>query len=165
MKSTVSVRRAYFFSFLILVCFTGFTFYLQSQGFTPCALCLLQRSLMIILSIVFFIGMLFHFNKWGTLLFGMSGLIVTFAGMLLAGRQSWLQYMPPQGSGNCGVSLQYLINILPMTEVAKMVWQGGTECSELGWVFMGLSLAEWSLITFGVFFIFILLQLKRSLNA
>jgi disulfide bond formation protein DsbB len=116
------------------------------------------------LSIVFFMGMLWPFKKIGNIIICSMGLLLTTAGMILATRQSWLQYMPPRAEGECGVSLQYLLNILPVSDVAKMVWQGGTECSEVGWLFLGLSLAEWSLILFGLFFIFIMLQLKRSLK-
>jgi disulfide bond formation protein DsbB len=162
MKKTRSVQFGYFLGFVVLVFLMGFVFFLQQQGLIPCPLCILQRIMMLALSVVFFIAMLRPFKKAGNLVLGMMGLFITLFGMLLAGRQSWLQYTPPIGQGGCGVNLKYLLSILPVTDVAKMIWQGGTECSELGWVFLGLSLAEWSLITFGLFFIFIILQLKRS---
>jgi len=163
-KKTRSIQLGYFLGFIITLCFMGFTFFLQSQGLIPCPLCLLQRIMMILLSLVFFIGMFSPFKKTGNIILGLIGLLITFAGMLLAGRQAWLQYIPPLNQGGCGVSLTYLLSILPITDVAKMIWQGGTECSELGWVFLGLSLAEWSLIIFGFFFLFVILQIKRSLK-
>jgi disulfide bond formation protein DsbB len=159
---TLSVRQGYLVAFLIILLIMGFIFLLQSQGIVPCPLCLLQRMMMIFLSLTFFMGMLFPFKKKGNLFVGIMGIIITSAGMLLAGRQAWLQHMPPVGNGGCGVSLQYLFSLLPLTDVMKLVWQGGTECSELGWVFLHLSLAEWSFILFGLFFIFLGWQLKRS---
>jgi disulfide bond formation protein DsbB len=164
MKKTRSVRFSYFLGFIVLLFLMGFVFFLQQHGLIPCPLCILQRMMMIALSVVFFMGMLLPLKKTGNIILGIMGLMVTVAGMLLAARQTWLQYTPPIGQGQCGVSLQYLLSILPITDVAKMIWQGGTECSELGWVFLGMSLAEWSLITFGLFFIFVILQLNRSLK-
>jgi disulfide bond formation protein DsbB len=160
----ISVRFGYFLGFIAILFLMGFAYFLQHQGLIPCPLCILQRIMMISLCILFFIGMIRSFKKTGNIILGSMALILSLMGMLLAGRQSWLQYMPPQESGGCGVSLEYLLSILPVSDVAKMVWQGGTECSELGRVFWGMSLAEWSLMAFGIFFIFVVLQLKRSLR-
>jgi protein dithiol:quinone oxidoreductase len=164
MKKTGSVRVNYFLGFVVLLFLMGFSFLLQYQGIVPCPLCLLQRMMMMALIIVCFIGIVCPFKKTGYIVLNMVGLLISLMGMLLAGRQIWLQYTPPIGQGECGVSLYYLLNILPMADVAKIVWQGGTECSEVGWVFLGLSLAAWSLLLFGSFFIFMIWQLKRSLK-
>lgn len=161
----MSVQSGYFLGFIVLIFLMAFVYFLQYHGLIPCPLCILQRIVMIALSVVFFIGMLQPCKKIGNMTIGVIGLLLSLTGIILAARQAWLQHMPPSSQGGCGVSLTYLLNILPVTDVIKMVWQGGTECSELGWVFLGLSLAEWSLITFGLFFIFIILQLKRSLRA
>jgi len=162
MKKTLSIRFGYFLGFIAILFVIGFDYFLQSHGLIPCPLCILQRIMMIALSIVFFIGMLRNYRRVGNTILCILGIFITFFGMILAGRQSWLQHVPPVGTGECGVSLDYLLSLLPLNEVAKMVWQGGTECSELGWVFLRLSLAEWSLIMFGFFFIFVIVQLKRS---
>ncbi|MBV8801534.1 MAG: disulfide bond formation protein B [Gammaproteobacteria bacterium] len=159
-----SVRQGYFFAFLIVLLILGFIFLLQSQGVIPCPLCLLQRMMLIGLSIIFFIGMIFPFKKRGQFFIGFLGILTSTLGLVFAGRQAWLQHMPPVGNGGCGVSLEYLFNLLPFVDVMKLVWQGGTECSEIGWVFLHLSLAEWSFILFGLFFIFILWQLRRRVK-
>jgi disulfide bond formation protein DsbB len=164
MKKMISVRQGYLLGFIVIILMISFVYFLESQGIVPCPLCLLQRMMMISLTIIFGIGMLFPFKKVGNILVGLLGLIITFCGMLLAGRQVWLQHMPPIGNGGCGVSLQYLLSVLPFTDVLKLVWQGGAECSERGWIFLYLSLAEWSLILFGIFFIFVMVQLKRGLK-
>jgi disulfide bond formation protein DsbB len=164
MKKLISVRQGYMLGFFIILLLEGFVYFLQSEGISPCPLCLLQRWMMGALCALFFVGMLFHFKKTGNKVIGIIGILITLTGMLLAGRQTWLQHIPPIGNGGCGVSLQYLVSVLPFFDVLKLVWQGGTECSETGWVFLHLSLAEWSLILFGIFFIFVILQLKRSLK-
>ena len=161
----LSIRQSYLFAFLTIIVIMAFIFLLQSQGIVPCPLCLLQRMMMVILSIIFFAGMIFPYKKARYLLISLAGVLTTSIVMLLAGRQVWLQYMPPIGNGGCGVSLQYLFSVLPFKDVMKLVWQGGTECSELGWVFLHLSLAEWSFILFGLFFIFVIWQLIRSIKS
>ena len=86
--------------------------------------------------------------------------------MMHLGIDSWpysfLQHMPYSSLGDCGISLQYLFKIFPFTDAMKQLWQGGTECSQHGYEFLNLSLAEWSLIAFIVFFFFVILQLKRA---
>lgn len=163
MMKAISIQRGYFLGFIVILLMVGFVFFLQSRGVLPCPLCLLQRMMMMALSVVFFIGMLWPFKRIGNSVLGVLGMAITVGGMLLAGRQVWLQYLPPMSTGGCGVNLQYLLSILPFTDVMKIVWQGGTECSALGWVFLHLSLAEWSLVAFGGFFIFVLVQFKRGL--
>jgi disulfide bond formation protein DsbB len=164
MIKMISVRFGFFLGFLATVALMAFAYFLEYHGFIPCPLCLSQRVMMIGLVLTCFIGMLRAFKKSGNIVLCIFGLIFSLGGMLLAARQTWLQYAPVQGDGGCGVSLQYLLSVFPITEVIQIVWHGGAECSEVGWTILGLSLAEWSIVTFGMFFIFIILQFKRSLN-
>ena len=87
-----------------------------------------------------------------------------FCGILLSGRQVWLQHVPPNGLGECGISLTYMFKIFPFTEALKHVWRGGTECSEQGFVFLNLSLAEWSLLWFILFFILFTYEIKYEVQ-
>src|SRR4029079_1091536 len=120
---------------------------------TPCPLCILQRIVMIMIGIIFLLNMIGKFHKYIYTLFTALGAILSLSGILLAGRQVWLQHLPKEGLGECGASLSYMLKILPLIETLKHVWRGGIECSEQGFVFLNLSLAEWSFIWFGIFFI------------
>ena len=91
-------------------------------------------------------------------------MLTCVGGILLSGRQVWLQHVPPSSLGECGASLTYMFQTLPVMKVINHVWTGGIECSQQGWTFMYLSLAEWSLLGFLGFFVFAVLQLKRSLD-
>lgn len=165
MNNTISIRLTYFVGFLIIVSLLGMAAYLEIyQGINPCPLCILQRIVLITLGVIFFFGMVLRINKIGYCMFGVLGLIVSLGGILLSGRQVWLQNVPQEGLGECGVSLQYMFKIFPVTEALQHVWRGGTECSQHDWEFLHLSLAEWSLIWFIVFFILVIVQLKRAID-
>ena len=141
----------------------GSAFFLQTyKGMSPCPLCLLQRMMMAVLGAIFFVGAIVKLTKWGNLCLGFLGLLAGAGGVLLAGRQVWLQISPPSSSGDCGASLDYLWHVLSVQEVLKQVWQGGMECSQTGGEFLHLSLAAWSLIGFTILFLLVILQLIRA---
>ena len=55
-----------------------------------------------------------------------------------------------------------MMQVLPLDQVLKKVLIGGTECSQIGWEFLGVSLAGWSLLWFALFAGMSLFQLFRS---
>jgi len=83
-------------------------------------------------------------------------------GILFASRQVWLQHVPSTLTGNCDVSLYYMLSVLPLDKVIMKVYEGGTTCSHVEWRYLNLSIAEWSLLWFVVFALFCLYQLARK---
>lgn len=159
-----SPRKLYLISFIFTAILLGITFYLQNfDGFIPCPLCILQRITLAMLGIIFFMGGIFQLKKIGNILLATLASVFALIGVLLSGRQVWLQHLPPDKNADCGASLQYLIHVLPFDQVISKVLQGTAECAQKGWEFLHLSLASWSLICFIGFFIFSLLQIKRAL--
>jgi len=157
-----NVRLRYFLGFLFIAAILVLAEYLEIyQGMIPCPLCMVQRYFLIALATIFLLGVVF---KRGQVFLGLLSLLAASGGILFSARQTCLQYYPKDTLGECGVSFDYMLKTLPFNEVIKEVWQGGMECSEKGWVFLGLSLAEWSLIAFVIFAIFSILQLKSSTN-
>ncbi len=160
--NTLSIRFTYFIGFLLIAVLLGMAAYLEVyEGINPCPLCVLQRIVLIALGVIFFFAMVLKSNKIGQWIFGSMATLISLGGILLSGRQVWLQHMPQNGMGECGISLQYIFKIFPFTEAIQHVWKGGIECSQHDWEFLRLSLAEWSFIWFIVFFILSLVQLKR----
>jgi disulfide bond formation protein DsbB len=165
MNNRLSIRFTYFIGFLLIVALLGTAAYLELyEGINPCPLCILQRIVLIALGVIFFFAMVFKTNRIVQYLLGLLGLMVSLGGVLLAGRQVWLQHIPQDGMGECGVSLQYMFKIFPFYEAIKHIWRGGIECSQHDWEFLRLSLAEWSFLWFVGFFILGLIQLKRLTN-
>lgn len=165
MKNASKARFSYFLGFLLIIFLLGLAEYLEIyKGMIPCPLCMLQRIVLIVLGVVFFIGMVFRMRTLGLFIISLLSMLTCIGGILLSGRQVWLQHVPPSNLGECGASLTYMFNTLPLMDVLQRVWTGGIECSQQGWAFIYLSLAEWSLIGFLGFFVFVVFQLKRSLD-
>ncbi len=163
MINKLSPRTLYFIGFLITVLLLGITYYLQTyDGFVPCPLCILQRFVFILLASVYFLGSLLPLKKIGRLFLSLLASLIALTGVLLSGRQVWLQHLPLDKNADCGVSLQYLLNALPFDQVVRKILQGTAECSQKGWELFGFSLAEWSLFFFVGFVVFGLLQMRRA---
>lgn len=143
------VRTFYLLLFLACLVLLGYGYYLQFvQGQEPCPLCIFQRVAYIAVAVFALIGFLHGAkNKWSRLY---SALIFLSAmtGSLIAGRQVWLQHLPADQVPECGPGLDYMLEIFPLSETIKMVFTGSGECAEVGWTFLSLSIAEWSLICF-----------------
>ncbi|MDA8561930.1 disulfide bond formation protein B [Gammaproteobacteria bacterium] len=156
------IRLNYFIGFVCIVVLLAIAEYLEIyQNIIPCPLCMLQRVILIILGLGFFIGMIFKMNKTFKIILSIYNISFCFLGILFSSRQVWLQESVKQSIGECGASLSYMLKILPLSQVIKQIWVGGMGCSEQGWVFWNLSLASWSLIGFSLFFIFSVFQLKN----
>jgi disulfide bond formation protein DsbB len=149
-----SPRLTYLISFLIICGLLGITTYLQAHdGINPCPLCILQRLTLAVLGVLFFFGAVLCLKKCGRYFLSALCLLISSAGGALAGRQIWLQHLPTSQNVDCGASLQYMMQVLPLHEVLDKVLAGSAECSQIGWQFLNLSLAEWSLVCFTLFFI------------
>ncbi len=158
-----SLRMTYFICFMIVAFLIATSVYLQKyDGIIPCPLCLLQRIDLALLGILFFFGCAFSIKRCGAWFVGVLALIVSSAGILLAGRQVWLQHLPPDKNADCGVNLQYLLHVLPYDQVFAKIMQGSAECAQKSWQFLSISLAEWSLLFFILFWVISVGQLLRK---
>lgn len=149
----MSIRLAYFFGFLV-ICFLLLTsVYLQMYAeFIPCPLCVLQRLTFGLIGVLLLIGMLFHKKFWGRMVIHFFIALSSVVGIFLAGRQVWMQHLPSVNPAECGVSLQYMLQALPLNQVLqKVLFEGSTECTKRGWEFLYLNMAEWALVWFVLF--------------
>ncbi|MBI3067536.1 MAG: disulfide bond formation protein B [Betaproteobacteria bacterium] len=48
----------------------------------------------------------------------------------------------------CGPGLEYMLRRFPLHRALEKVLAGSGECAEVGWTFLGLSIAGWSLVWF-----------------
>ena len=68
----------------------------------------------------------------------------------IAGRHIWIQAQPPGTVAACGADLDYLLEIMPVTEVVNKVLFGSGECGKVDWSLLGLSMPWWVLISLAV---------------
>ena len=164
----MSTRITYILGFTVIALLLMASAYLQVfDGIMPCPLCTLQRVSFALLGIIFLLGLFFHPFRVGRILISLLLAFVTLLGILFSGRQIWLQHFPPASGSECGVSLQYMLQALPLSEALQKTFQGSAECSQNGWEFLHLSMPEWALAWFLLFLglsIYLLLREKKNLS-
>ena len=126
----------------------------------PCYWCNFQRLVYLLLCAVGLCGVLLPDRA--KILSVLSG-VVSLGGVYGAAKQSWMQYAP-QEAVECGFGDPTLVERL-------IDWLGGLWptmfmvtglCKEKDWVFLGLSLANWSGICFLALFLVSLLLFLRA---
>lgn len=112
----------------------------------PCPYCIFQRLLYLVIGIVALAGLVLPIlgPLWGAVI---SLLAVIGAGV--AGYQSWMQAFPELAK-ECGYSdpnlIERLVDGLGMAWPTMFLATGF--CTSKEWVFLGLSMANWSLVMF-----------------
>ena len=146
-------RLLFLLTFLTVAALLGSGFYLQYyDGFMPCPLCTMQRLSFAAVGIMALIGFLFHRRRLITIPSSLFVVLFSVAGFFFAARQTWLQLFPSAESSECGVSLEYMMQVLPLHEVMSKILAGSTECSDKTWSLLTLTMPEWSMICFSILF-------------
>ena len=162
----MTTRSGYALGFLICGGLLAFALYLQHvQGQEPCPLCILQRIAFIDMMAVFAVAAIHAPARRGAVLYSALLAIMAAMGAGIAGRQVWLQHLPPDKVPACGPGFDYMIERFPLTEALPKIFAGSGECAEVGWRFLGLSIAEWSLAWFvilGAFAIYVAVRAPRT---
>jgi disulfide bond formation protein DsbB len=149
--------------FLCCACLLGFGYYLQFyKGLEPCPLCIFQRVCYALLGLVSLTAVLHNPARSGVRVYAALSALPTIAGITFAARQTWLQHLPPEQVPACGPGLDYWMKTLPIAETFKKVFRGTGECAAVDWTFLGLSIAEWSLICFTGFLIGLVVSWIRN---
>ena len=147
----------------------GFGMVLQHVvGLEPCPMCIVQRYAIILIAacalLAWFFGRNAHYAGTvakSTLVF--SGLAVLFAlgGSIVAARQSWLQWYPPEVV-TCGRDFYGMVETFPLKRALPMIFKGGGDCSKVDWTFLGGSIANWSFVGFvGIALVLAFLILRK----
>lgn len=152
MKALLTTR--WYYGALLATCLglLGFGLFLQHfQDLEPCPLCIFQRIAYLTIAAIAAIGLVHGYGKLSSRIYGTLMAAAALAGGAIAGRQVWMEYLPPEQVPACGPGLDYMLDTFPLSQVLKMVLRGSGECAEVLWRFLGLSIAEWSLIWFVLF--------------
>ena len=142
-------RLGYSAGFLICGLLFAFALYLQYYEYqNPCPLCILQRIAYLALMAVFLVGAVHGPRRTGTYFYSALLVIIAAIGAGIATRHVWLQHLPKDQVPECGPGLEYMLNRFPLLQALEKVFRGSGECAEVGWTFLALSIAEWSLAWF-----------------
>ena len=123
------------------------------MGLEPCPLCILQRVAVIGMGAVLLVAALHNPVGRGRRVYtGLTALVALF-GLVTAGRNVWLQHLPPDRVPDCGPGLDYMLEVFPLSRTLELVFRGSGECAEVQWTFLGFSIPEWMLPVFAVYFL------------
>jgi disulfide bond formation protein DsbB len=142
-------RVGYALGFLICLGLLGWAYYLQyGMELEPCPLCIIQRVCFAGMGLVFLVAIFHNPGRAGAAVYAILQLLIGGFGAAVAMRQVWIQSLAKGEVPSCGMSLEYMLDTLPLTETVRKVFEGSGECAEKAWVFLHLSVAGWALVLF-----------------
>ena len=130
------------------VCAALLAYALYSQyvlGLEPCPLCTLQRIAVLATGLAFLGAALHRAGRGAVIAWGSIIAVVAALGAAIAARHVWITAQPPGTVAECGASLDYMLEVLPLREVLAKVLTGSGECGKIDWRFLGLSMPAWVL--------------------
>jgi len=128
----------------------AFGMYLQHVvGLEPCPMCIVQRYALVGVAVVAALAAAVCRQRGGQVAAGVTLLVLAGFGAFVAARQSFLQWYPPEVS-SCGRDFYGMIEAFPLQRVIPMLFKGSGDCSAVDWTFLGLTIANWSFLNFGL---------------
>ena len=139
----------------------AFGLYLQHVvGLEPCPMCIVQRYALVLVAAV--AGITALSGKKSVLVSGsVLMLLASGFGTFVAARQSWLQWYPPEVA-SCGRDFFGMIETFPLKRAIPMIFKGSGDCTKIDWTFLGLSIANWSFVSFVVIGLVAMVLLLRQ---
>lgn len=155
-----SVRQTNLLIILAVIGFMSYALYTQYfEYLEPCPLCMTQRFFYCLVGLFAFLGLLHHRRN---AVYMVLAALSAIGGIATAGRQVWLQHLPPEQVPACGPSLEYMLETFPLSETLMTMLRGDGNCAEIVWTFLGFSMGEWSLACFVGFLAICSWQLIRK---
>lgn len=147
MTLPITRRQGNLLGFLFCAGLMGYALYAQHVlGLEPCPLCIFQRIAVIAVGVIFLLAALHNPGPRGSRGYLTLLWVAVLLGALIAMRHIWIQAQPAGSVAACGASLDYLFEIMPVTDVITKVLTGSGECGKVDWTFLGLTMPWWVLI-------------------
>ena len=158
-------RVLYLALFLVATGLLSFGLYLQhGLGLEPCPMCIMQRYAFLVVALLALLGGVHGPKRRGSRIYAALIGVAALTGASIAARQSWMQLYPPE-IPECGPGLEFMLESFPLAEALPMIFRGAGDCVAVDWTFLGLSIANWSLLTFTATIVFALWMLLRRESA
>ncbi|MCX4027110.1 disulfide bond formation protein B [Endozoicomonas sp. SM1973] len=156
-------RLLFLLALAVCLALLGGALYMQhGLGLEPCPMCIMQRIVFMAIALVCLIAVLHGPENKGYRIYGGIALLFSGFGVALASRQLWLQSLPADQVPECMPSVEYMIDVLPFTEVLGHMLTGTGDCAKVVWEFLGLSIPGWTLVAFICFTLFSLVEVFRQ---
>lgn len=142
------VRTGNLAGFGVCAALLGYALYSQHVlGLEPCPLCILQRVAVLAAGLAFLGAGLHRASRGGAIAWGVLIALVAGVGAAIAARHVWITAQPAGTVAECGASLDYMLEVLPLREVLAKVLTGSGECGQVDWRFLGLAMPAWVLVS------------------
>ena len=142
-----SPRTLFLALFMGCVALLATALYLQhATGLEPCPMCIMQRYVFIAIAAVALIATLHGPARRGSVVYGGLVTLLALVGAGVAAQQSRIQLQPPS-LAECGPGVEYMVNTFGLSEALPMMFRGAGDCASSDWTLLGLTLANWSLLT------------------
>ena len=133
-----------------LLCCAGLLAYAwYTQGVLrvePCPLCIFQRIGVATCGTLFLMAWLHSPNGWGARAYGVLIAAAAALTMAIAARHLWIQHLPEGEVPVCGATLNYMLDVFPLSDVIRKVLTGSGECHAVNWTLLGLAMPGWVMI-------------------
>lgn len=136
-------------------------FFQYGLGQQPCPLCYVQRMEVALFALICLLATIHNPQRKGRKVYAGLLLLTALTGIATAGRQIWLQHLPKDQLPACLPPLDFMLEALPLQEVIMKMFYGSSDCAEIGWTFLGLNIAEMSMISFLIMLVWSLILLVR----
>lgn len=127
-------------------------------------MCIMQRYAFLGVALIALVGGVHGPAPRGSRVYAALIGVAALTGASIATRQSWMQLYPP-AIPECGPGLEFMLESFPLAEALPMIFRGAGDCVAVDWTFLGLSIANWSLLTFTATIVFALWMLLRRESA
>ncbi len=160
--SKISFRQISLAGALTCAALLAYAYYLQYfEGQDPCPLCLVQRFFYYGILFALAAGALHGPGRKGVIAYSLGALLFAAGGIATAARQVWLQHLPADQVPACGPDLYFMAENFPLGRTLQLLLRGSGQCAEVHWTFLGLSIAEWALVSFAMILVISALQFLR----
>ena len=140
-------RSLNFAGLLCCVGLLGYAWYTQGVlKVEPCPLCIFQRIGVAATGALFLMAWLHAPNGLGARIYGVLLAGAALLTMAVAARHVWIQHLPADAVPACGATLNYMLDVFPLTDVIRKVLTGSGECHQVNWTFLTLAMPTWVLI-------------------
>jgi disulfide bond formation protein DsbB len=145
-ESRFAGRTGNLAGFALCAALLGYALYGEHVlGLAPCPLCILQRIAVLATGLAFLGAAVHRAGRRGAAAWGALITLCAASGAAIAARHVWIAAQPPGTVAECGASLDYMLEVLPLREVLAKVLTGSGECGTIDWRFLGLSMPAWVL--------------------
>jgi protein dithiol:quinone oxidoreductase len=148
MNRLIQGRTPYLLVFAACVGLLAYALYAQFVlELPPCPLCMLQRYGFMLMGLVALAMAIHNPRSWGRWVYALPFFGGAAWGIATAGRHLRIQGTEPDLMGGCAADWQFMVETeWPMADRVREAFTATGECTEIDWVFLGVSMPGWTLV-------------------